>query len=249
MIIQKEGRKPYDATIPRSADQVYTHVMPRETNMPANYISIQKSINCNNGFINEDILGVYLEKLKDRGFYAVDPDNFDKGLINVGDRMAYITKDNVWRSGGFLVDIKYSYTKYGEEEDQDETNTTDRERKPYILYKAFNHALFSLQPEDVKVFWVKRKREQNARRTPLQLPKFTIPSLETNYPVFLMNNDGNYVVVYYAKDNYSRNRFMTSEKFKRAQTEGWIFTDGTQGENFIEDTIVIREGADDEDED
>jgi hypothetical protein len=240
-IIEKEGRQPYDANVPRVViESLYSNVKPREP--PENYISKQKYINSNDGKINQEILDIYLQKLQEKGFVAVSPE--DVYTIRIGDRIAFIRNDNKWRSGGFLVDVKNSNTAYGEHNNNDEKS----EYKPYVLFKAFNNAIFSLQVSDVYQFWVKRPAEKKIQDT---ISIFKIPTIETQFPVYLLNDNEDLVIIYYARDNYSRNRFMSTRKFQCAQEYGWKFEDGTQGENFEEEGQVVLDDAqvsEDEDE-
>jgi hypothetical protein len=54
---------------------------------------------------------------------------------------------------------------------------------------------------------------------------FTEPKNETAYPVSLRSPlTGEDIIVYYAKDNYSKDRFMMSKKFNYAyETSDWEF--------------------------
>lgn len=44
---------------------------------------------------------------------------------------------------------------------------------------------------------------------------------ETNFPVYLPDKEGVHRIVYYARDNYSLERFMDSKKYERAKINGW----------------------------
>ncbi len=247
-MIQTPGRKPYDPSVPRIVDVSFGKIKPRQP--PSNYESIQKYINGNSGEIVEERLELYLSKLLERGHYKIKPEEIF-GIV-IGSKISYITKDNKWRSGGFLVSVHDSFTRYGENEEDiviDENSVA----KQYILYKAFNNAVFSLQLEDIVEFWIKNKSNRVRRakaKEPNQKEIFKIPKKETKYPVYLLNDNGDHVVVYYARDNHVKYRFMNSMKFERASEEGWTFEDGTQGENFIlqEEEIVLVSGDEFEEE-
>jgi hypothetical protein len=82
--------------------------------------------------------------LKQKGFQKYDPS--DVMLIPEGTRMAYITYDNKYRSGGFLMSINFSTTNYDVENNLVDKSEFVPPDEPYIylLYKAFNGAIFSL---------------------------------------------------------------------------------------------------------
>lgn len=221
-IVHKEGRKPYDANEPRIADESIPGVFIREP--PPGYQSIQRYINSEKGSkINKQRLELYLETLRKKGFVKISKDNLY--TLQPGSRFAYITKENKWRSGGFLIQVKESSTKYGEEYDSSLENEYT-EYNPFIIYKAFNNAVFSLQAEDIKEIWVKVKKVKEKNKSGV---KFKNVGPETDYAVVLENDDGKDVVVYYARDNPTRDRFMNTKKFDRALDYGWVFEDGTQG--------------------
>ena len=220
-IVHKDGRKPYDASDLRLADESIPGVVQREP--PPGYKSIQRHINSEKGSkINQQRLESYLERITKKGFVKLPVK--DIYSLKPGSRVCYITTDNKWRSGGFVIQVKESSTKYGEEVDSD-AEDYDTEYKPYLIYKAFNNAVFSLQVSDIKELWTKpKKTKQKDQRT-----KFKNLGKETDYAVVLEDDFGNDVVVYYARDNPTRDRFMNTAKFEKALDFGWVFEDGTQG--------------------
>lgn len=225
-MIHIPGRKPYDPSIPRTVLDS-SGVKDRQISYDESRVSIQSFINGDNGHIVPERYEAYIKKLISRGFTKLEPDSIYD--LYPGLRMAYVTYDNRWRSGGFVLSVHDSCTEYGEKEE--DIDITEKEYKPYILYKGFNNAVFSLQESDVKEFWIKdtlNKPKENKNEVII----FKIPKYETNYPVLLLNNNGENVIVYYARDNYARNRFINTQKFQKALSGSWMFEDGTQGEDF-----------------
>jgi len=217
-MIEIEGRKPYDPSVPRVVEDEHYPALPRPP--PINWSSAQKAIHGNDGYIIPERLEIYIGMLIEKGFVKILPENVHE--IREGDRMAYVRKDRKFRSGGFLIRISDSNTKYGKDETEDEYKT-------YLLYRGFNNACFSLQLEDVEEFWVRHKKIKEYK--PKQ--KYVIferPVYYTNFPVYLANDNNEFVLVKYCRDNYSRNRFITTQKFDRAKNDGWRFDDenGTQ---------------------
>jgi hypothetical protein len=223
-IVHKDGRRPYDKTVLREADESVQGVIA--TPVPTGYYSIQQHINSNKGrTINKPRLDEYLTKLKKKGWIQISVD--DIYSLQKGNRVAYITVDNKWRSGGFLVEIKDSASKYDAKKDKViENRKKDAEYKPYILYKAFNGSIFSLQAEDIQQLWTRPKKVKGPKNDRV---KFKVPYEESSYAVILEDDDGEDVIVYYARDDYTRKRFMKTKKFERAETYGWVFDDDTQG--------------------
>ena len=215
-MIHKEGRKPYDPTELRYAEGPYENREP-----PDNYISKQKEINSGpDGTINPQKLRDYTDQLKLRGFIKIKPHEIYD--IQPGARIAYIRTDKKWCSGGFLISIHDSNTQYN-------SSKTSNEYETYLLYKSFNNAVFSLQLKDVIQFWILEKKLKEDENTFVIFKK---PMFYTNFPVTLKNSDEIDTVIYFARDSYVRNRFMSTDKFRRAQEYGWMFEDNTQ-ENTI----------------
>ena len=253
-MIHKKGRKPYNSDVPRVAEGVPMRI-------PANdYISIQGFINSNDGFINEERLDKYLERLTKKGFIST------KNIyeLSPGDRMAYITKEGKWCSGGFIIGLYESNIVYknpfGDSEEFEESievndnsfrgkiNDKIREKiktkikeqqktkeyLPFLLYKGFNNAVFSLQGVDVYEFWYKKKVNKKEIKKALNMQKrvkFNLPKNPTYYPVHLLNDNNEEVIVFYGRDAYDVKRFINSQKYTKALENGWTFVDGSQGTN------------------
>jgi hypothetical protein len=214
-IIEKEGRKAYDANRPRLARSDYTDRQPEP-----GYVSWQSKINTGpRGTINQKILDKYLEE---HGYDRLEPDQIE-GLA-AGSRIAYVTTDNKWRSGGFLIRTEWS--------EEDINGNPFDEPRLFVLYKSFNNAVFPVQVEDVEMFYTRYGRLNVIIK---KIITFKKPQRITNFPVYLKDEDGYDVAVYYAKDNHQRETFKSREKYKKAlnDPEGWSFDDGSQ-ENDLE---------------
>jgi len=144
-IVHLPGRKPYDKNAFRLPDE--SPAAPLKE-VPDGYVSVQKTINSNNGKINQRELDKYLEKAIKKGFKKIEKEDlFD---YPYGIRIAYIRNDDVWRSGGYLVALKESNTEYG-------SDVKLNEYKRYLLYRGFNNAVFSLQFSDIREMWIKER--------------------------------------------------------------------------------------------
>lgn len=212
-IIRLPGRKEYDANIPR--EELDGHVERKPSD---GYISIQKYINQNNGHINEEILNIYKNNVLIPLGFRLTPKN--KILdIPVGSTMRFRKKDNTWKSGGYVVDISLSKTTY----DENQNIIKDFNNKIYILYKAYNNKIYSLQEDDISELWVKKLKNPKNKPKKDNIVEYVKPAYITNYPVYLKDSNGNNVTVYYGKDNYAKNRFMETTKYKNAKKFGWRF--------------------------
>jgi hypothetical protein len=152
-------------------------------------------------------------------YEEVDPENIDD--IPSGSRIAYITKDNKWRSAGWLSRVEMSY--------EDADGKPFKKPKKYVLYKSYNNACFPVQVEDVETFYVMTAKLPDLVVT--KMITFKKPTKKTNFPVKIDDADGIEVVVYYARDEFNRKKFMASNKYKMAKEdpEGWEFEeDGSQ---------------------
>ncbi len=210
-IVEKPGRKPYNKNIPRLARGEYEN---RET---PGYVSWQSKINVGpNNEIDEDILEAYLSE---SSYEEVEQKDADK--LPSGSRIAYIRKDNnKWCSGGYLSKIEESY--------EDADGKKFKRPKLYIIYKAYNNSPFCVQLEDIDQLYVMKPKMDNVIiEKPYYLKK---PKIRTNFPVRIDDEDGYEVVVYYAKDNFDRDRFKSTRKYKNAaeNPERWLFEDNTQ---------------------
>ena len=215
-LVEKKGRKPYNPNKNRVA------IPAENTRLPdKSYLSIQKIINCGpNNTINTKELEKYLEKIKAKGFKKIELSELN--LIKLGSRIAYITKDNKWRSGGFLVSVSLSTTTYD-----------NQKTKPqiYFEYRAFNNALFSAQLIDISQIWIKEHGHKKVVEKKAVI--YAKPTEKTYYPVVVKDDFDEDVIIYYARDNFIKDRFINSKKFEKILDNGWSFEDGTQEPNIF----------------
>lgn len=244
-IIHKDGRKPYDENEPRFAEGDHVN-----RDVPDDYVSIQQQINSGPGkTINMKVLLGYLDTLRNRGFVKIEPNLISE--VPIGCRFAYISNENKWRSGGFLVSHNTSDSAY-----DPELGIVDgvyEEKRPFLMYKGFNNAVYSLQVDDVFEFWYLPrvdpkvfKKKQNEKRAKKNASKIVIlrkPLFSTDFPVTLLDNNGTEVTVFFGRDNTHRNRFANSNKYLKALENGWTFEDGTQIPGRI---ILVGEDSDSE---
>ena len=83
------------------------------------------------------------------------------------------------------------------------------------MYKGYNGAVFSLQIKDLLEVYIKSPKRE--------VPVFKKPDMNniTNYPVFLPDPETDVnTLIYYARDEYQRRRFMNSIKYKKALALG-----------------------------
>jgi len=216
-IVKKPGRKAYDSSEYREPLNGY-----ELKEAPSDYVSHQRRINSEeDGTINQEILDEYLES---HNYEQID--NSDVEKMPSGSRIAYITVDNKWRSGGFLSKVETS-TK-----DFDGNKTR---RKNYLIYKAFGGTAFSVQFEDVEVFYTQIKQEKKViiKKVVVFKKQAEEDIKSRSFPVKLKNSKGDRVLIYYAKDAYNRDVFINTQKFKKALEDPdiWEFDDGTQTNN------------------
>ncbi len=197
----------------------------------AGYISRQKQINTGpGGTADLQELNKYKQKLTKMGFAPITIN--DIYGVKLGSRIAYVTSDNKWRSGGFLVDIKNSNTQHGIDVPLDIY-------KIYIQYKAFNGAVFNLQEEDISELWVKNKKpkpkskkerraageESDSDDGPKDVVMIQRPTVVTNFPITVDDVNGKKVIIKYARDEHDRQRYMGTSKYNKMITHGWEFSD------------------------
>jgi hypothetical protein len=206
-IIQTEGRRAYDRSKRRLARDGH-----EDRQAPTGYVSWQSKINIDNGEINQEILDKYLSD-----YHYVELQSVSQ--LYPGSRIAYITNQNKWRSGGFFIRSELSEKK---------ADGTPYEDGPhmYILYKSFNNAVFSVQVEDIEKLYTRQTNKIIVKK----LITFKKPVKESNFPVKIMNINGNEVVIHYARDNYNRMLFLATKKYTTAKDdpESWSFDDGSQ---------------------
>jgi hypothetical protein len=189
---------------PHSTDPKTTHDTRYN---PDTYISIQTKVNN-----DEEYEKQYIAKLVSEGWVALkhpqDIKIYPKGRsfkyrLN-GDSLSG-APEGTFRSGGWLIG----------------KNLEDRDNNDkYIMYKGYNGAVFSLQIKDLLEVYVK-----SAKR---DVSVFKKPDLNfrTNYPVYLPDPEtGRQLIVYYAKDEHQRHRFMNTIKYKKAlNSEMWSWS-------------------------
>lgn len=187
--------------------QMYPHVQDPKTVHdtrydPDTYVSVQTRVNNDPKFEK-----MYISKISADGWVALknakDILIFPKGRsfkyrLN-GDSMSGAS-EGTFRSGGWLIGRNI--------EDKDNNDK-------YVMYKGYNGAIFSLQIKDLLEVYVKSSKKE--------VPVFKKPDLNftTNYPVYLPDPETNeQILVYYAKDEHQRHRFMNTIKYKKAQALG-----------------------------
>lgn len=189
----------------RTELQKYPHIPDERTTHddrynPRKYISVQTKVNN-----DADFEKAYISKIVSDGWVALK-NTQDILIYPKGKSFKYRLNGNTlsgapegtFRSGGWLLG-----------KNDNDTENNDK----YILYKGYNGAIFSLQIKDLLEVYIKSPKRD--------IPVFKKPSERTNFPVYLTNPDtGIDEVVFYAKDNYYKTRFMNTRKYKRAVSLG-----------------------------
>ena len=179
---------------------------------PSRYVSIQDRVNSDPNYEKK-----YIEELISEGWYTLNDINdlfleemkgrhFKYRLNGTG--MSGVSK-GIFRSGGIIIG-------------------KNKENNNYILYKAYNGCIFPLQISDIQEIYVKDPNSKISGSKKEKVIKgnvyFKHPDVSTKFPVFLEDKNGKNHVVYYAKDNYYRDRFMMTKKFEYAyKTKNWEF--------------------------
>ena len=174
---------------------------------PNTYISIQSKVNNDDQFE-----AYYFNKLISDGWVSLRQ-ILDIFLYPKGKQFKYRLNGNglsgspegTFRSGGFFLG-------------KNEGELNEIKKKEYFLYKGYNGAIFPLQIKDIQDIYIKSPKKD--------ISVFKKPFLITNFPVYLNNPNTNILeVVYYAKDNSHKNRFMNSVKYKKAlTTNNWSWS-------------------------
>jgi len=180
------------------------YIKDRKFYNPKTYISIQDRVNSDPEFER-----FYFKKLIDEGWYKLETNlsitdknlsgrYFKYRLNGTGKSGA---ERGIFRSGGILLG-------------------TQNNDNAYILYKAYNGCIFSLQVSDLLEVYIRDPKVPNNKTV-----TFKTPTVKTNYPVFLQNpKTGKQIPVYYAKDSYNKDRFLLSKKYEYAYTTNdWKF--------------------------
>jgi hypothetical protein len=176
------------------------------------HVSIQDRVNADPVFES-----TYMDHLHDTGWKILEnnSDIFKEELkgrhfkYRLNGKSLSRAEKGTFRSGGMMIGRK---------------NAED-----YVLYKSYTGAIFPLQLSDIEVVYVKdpnvKIKGKNGEKTITKTVFFAEPKSATAYPVGLRSPlTGEDVIVYYAKDNYSKDRFMMSKKFNYAyETADWEF--------------------------
>lgn len=168
------------------------------------HLSIQGWIN-ENGEYDPERMNIYLE---DTGLTQLEsPISNNLHKISHGDRIAYVIKDQygsyLFRSGGILLSQNY--------------NPETQEK--YILFKGFNQSVISLQVINLELIFYRSKDKKEGQEKKEKIYVFKLGPTETKFPVTL-SKDGQDVIVYYAKDNSKRTRYMSTQRFKDVSKSG-----------------------------
>jgi hypothetical protein len=157
-------------------------------------------------------------KARDLIKYVTNDKPEDGGIRNItyqntgeSDTVVYGSSANKFRSGGWII------AKDGQVIEGDKG-------KKYIMYKPHNLSQppIPIQLENIKELYV-FSADQLEELKSTRPVKFNKPGKVTNYPVYLLDKNGEKVVVYYAKDNSKKTKFINTKKFERAQKNGWEF--------------------------
>jgi len=187
--------------------QLYPHIPDSKTKHdgrynPNTYVSIQTRVNNDTEFEQ-----AYIEKIASDGWVALknpsDIQIFPKGRpfkYRLNGESLVGVPDGTFRSGGWLL---------GKNSNDPENN------EKYIMYKGYNGAIFSLQIKDILEIYVKSVKKE--------ISVFKKPDMNnaTNFPVYLPDPDTKKLeIVYFAKDEFNKNRFINSIKYRKAQVMG-----------------------------
>ena len=178
---------------------------------PRRYISIQDRVNS-----DRDFEIYYINKLITEGWFKLEDNRMILDERMKGRHFKYrlngksISKADkgTFRSGGIIIG-----------KNKDDVN--------YVIYKAYNGCIFPLQLDVVQEIYVKNPNEKiegsKKERVIKETVYFNDPGPPTSFPVYLNSPlTGEDVIVYYAKDNYKKDRFMMTKKFEYAfKTGDW----------------------------
>ena len=188
--------------------------------------------------INEDRLQEVVNFMIENGWEAVDPDSSN---FSGGELIKYVTSDNEYtRKGGsrfveYRDDLMYDEDTemvYGSFSYKFRSGgffiqkNAGEDGSDYILYKPHKTGQppISVQISNIKYLYVLTK--ENQKKIVAKKPVYynrPIACEKSKFPVKLVDKCGLEVVIYYAKDNYKYNRFLSSAKYARAQKNGWKF--------------------------
>jgi hypothetical protein len=174
-------------------------------------LSIQDSINCNNGKIDINKMNDYIDGLIQTGWNELPLQKKYFNLLKPGMHIKFIHNDK-FRSGGFISKAEVgdnglfyiSIVCYGKEEG------FSVQLEAWINDGSLQHVYF--KP-------LKKKKEQEP-----DVILFKAPTDETNFPVYLKNKNEKEILVYFARDNYDKKKFLNTRKYKKAlETKNWNF--------------------------
>lgn len=168
------------------------------------------------GTVDMDRLNEILRHMSENGWKEVVKSKDNIGSIKPSTQIRYLIRDEdglKFRTGGFFVRF------YDQEDDP---NLTDS----YILYATHVRGVNrTLQYGNFEKMYMKEKVKKVKVSKLEGKVIYKRPTNETNYPVYLKDEDGEDVVVYYAISKSKIDQFMNTNKYKRALKNGWEFDD------------------------
>lgn len=205
------------------------------------YENVQNYINIGpHGTVNMERLDGMVDWMKDKGWTVLDHDEIEDFYLQPRDLIKYLTINKESDVGhreinnvntGEINNIEYEIggIKFRSGGWFIEMNKGDDD-KYYILYKPhkLSEPPISVQLEHIDKLYVlttdsqKELKEQKINKKSVE---FVRPTERTRYPVCMIDENGETVAVYYAKDEFKRKRFMNTTKFERAKKNGWKFKD------------------------
>jgi hypothetical protein len=141
---------------------------------------------------------------KEGGIKPIERDSSGKETL-----VEYGSSAQKFRSGGWLISIN------------------EGDNGKYLLYRPHNNKLpVSVQLNNIlKLFVLDSEsqdnlKEERRKKKPVYFNKL---GEKTNYPVYVIDKDGNKTIVYYAVSQSKAERFMQTNKYLRALENGWEF--------------------------
>lgn len=191
---------------PRIPDPKTTHDTRFDRNT---YVSIQSKVNNDPEFEEK-----YIQKLQEEGWVA---------LKNIRDILIY-PKGRYFKyrlNGNSISNApEGTFRSGGQFLGRNENEENDEVYNDYILYKAYNGSIFSLQFKDILEIYIKSPLKE------ISVFKKPDPNNKTNFPVTLEHPETQkIVIIYYAKDKNQQIRFMNSLKYQKARATGkWTWS-------------------------
>lgn len=176
----------------------------------ARYQSYQKTINSNNGQIDEDLFEQHIEKMMNDPRFNWEEVPVDFSLLKPGDRIRYTTLtpkgEHLFRTGGWITAIA--------------------ENGEWLAYMSHTKSSWTVQSEDCQRLFVIRSAKKKAS----EVIKFKRPGEETDHNAYLQKN-GRLVRVGSFRDRWTLERFQSSTKFKKALAGAkWEFKEDEEEE-------------------